>query len=138
MSTTPNWAATPKAGSTRLSTANTAIDGSGTMGTIITGGTNGTRVDNIVVAANGTVVAGLVNLFLSTTTGANTTANTSFLRPIAVSAATPSATSAAFYSAFSSQNNSDFLPIFVPAGYTLRAATTIAQSIDVTAIGADF
>lgn len=138
MATTPNFATTPKMGFASVSTANTAFDGSGTMATVLTGGTNGTRIDMIVVSATATVSAGLINLFVSDTTAANTSANTHILRSLPVTATTPSATTAPFQSTLTSQTNPELLPLFLPSGYTLRAGTTVAQGFRVMANGGDF
>ncbi|NBQ13108.1 MAG: hypothetical protein EBU31_00495 [Proteobacteria bacterium] len=138
MATTPNFSATPKVGVATVSAANTSFDGSGTMSTVITGGTNGTRVDMIVIAATATTTAGLVNLFISDTTGANTTANTHHIRANTIAAVTPSVTTAPANVTLTSQTNPEFLPLFIPAGYTLRAAPTQANSFRVMAIGGDF
>ena len=138
MATTPNFAVTPKAGVTTLATANTAFDGTGTLGTILTGAANGTRIDMIVVSATATVSAGLINLFVSDTTAANTSANTHILRSLPVTATTPSATTAPFQTTLTSQTNPELLPLFLPSGYTLRAGTTVAQGFRVMANGGDF
>lgn len=138
MSATPNFAATPRSGTATISAANTAFDGSGTMGTVLTGAASGTRVDMIVVAATATTTTGLISLFLSDTAGANTAANTHLIRNITVTATTPSATTAPFQTTLTSQTNPELLPLFLPSGYTLRAATTVAQGFRATANGGDF
>jgi hypothetical protein len=139
MATTPNFAATPNsATATLVATANTAFDGTGTMSTVITGGTNGTRIDMIVISATATTTAGLVNLFISDTTATNTAANTHLIRGNAILATTASATVAPANVTLTTQTNPDFLPLFLPAGYTLRASTTVAQGFRVTVIGGDF
>jgi len=138
MASTPNFSATPRSSTATISTANTTFDGAGTMATVISGGTNGTRVDMIVIAATTTTTAGLVNLFISDTTGANTAANTHHIRANVIAATTPSATTAPANVTLTSQTNPEFLPIFLPSGYTLRASTTKAESFRVTANGGDF
>lgn len=138
MAATPNFSASPRSSTATLASANTAFDGSGTMGTVITGGTNGTRVDMIVIQATATTTAGLVNLFISDTAGANTAANTHLIRGNTIAAVTPSATTAPTNVTLTTQTNPEFLPLFVPAGYTLRASTTVAQGFRVTANGGDF
>lgn len=138
MATAPQYAATSKSGSATVSTANTTFDGSGAMATVLTGATNGTRIDAIHVAATGTTSAGVVSLFVSNTTAANTTANTDFVRAVSITANTASATNAPVTTSLTTATLPDFLPLFLPSGYTLRAATTVAQSIKVVAQGADF
>lgn len=138
MATTPQYTSTPKVGIVSIATANTSYDGSGTIGTVITGATNGTRIDEIYIAASATTTAGVVSLFISDTTGANTNTNTHLIQSFVVSAITPSATTAPFQTVISSQTRPDLLPIFLPNGYTLRAATTKAENFRVVAIGGDF
>ena len=88
MATTPNYAATPRSAYAQISTANTALDGTGTTVEVIAGAANGTRVDDITIQAAGTTTAGMVRLFLSLDGG--TTKR--LIREASISAATPSAT----------------------------------------------
>lgn len=121
-----------------ISVANTARDGSGTMATVFTAGAKGSRIDQIFINAISTTTAGLVKLYISSTADANTSANTHLIREVPVTAVTPSTTVAAFSSILNSAVNVDLLPLFLPAGYVLRADTTIAQGFRVMAIGGDF
>lgn len=138
MATTPNFSATPRSSTATITAANTAFDGSGTMGTVISGGTNGTRVDMIVIQATATTTTGLVNLFMSSVTGANSAADTHLIRTNTIVAVTPSATIGPANVTLTSQTNPEFLPLFIPAGFTLRAAPTQANAFRVTAVGGDF
>jgi hypothetical protein len=65
MATNASYAATPVAALAQVSTVNTARDGSGTIATVLTGATNGTRVDDIILKATVTTTAGMVRFFLS-------------------------------------------------------------------------
>lgn len=69
MASTPEFLATPRDEDVSISTANTARDGTGTMGTIMTGAATGTLVTRIMVVAGGTTTAGVVRLFASTDGG---------------------------------------------------------------------
>jgi hypothetical protein len=57
LSPAESWNATPLVG------ANTALDGTGTVGTIITAGTNGCRVPRVRVVHRGTNVATVLRIF---------------------------------------------------------------------------
>jgi hypothetical protein len=57
LSSAESWNATPLVG------ANTALDGTGTVGTIITAGTNGCRVPRVRVVHRGTNVATVLRIF---------------------------------------------------------------------------
>ena len=87
MAANPSFISTPRIGRLSLSTANTAVDGTGTIADLIVGASAGTRVLSVNVQAAGSTVAALVNLFLwdgtqwdlfdqvtiSAVTGSNTT-----------------------------------------------------------------
>lgn len=63
MASAPAYAATVQSAQTQIATANTARDGTGTLGTLLTGATNGTRIDDITICATGTTTAGVVRMF---------------------------------------------------------------------------
>ena len=119
MSTTANYAATPRAAVAQVSTANTNRDGTGTIATVLTAGSNGSRVDDITVIATGTTTAGMVRLFVNDGT------NTRLWQEIPVTAATPSGTVQAFASTLLNQ------ALLLPNGYSLRAATNNAETFNV-------
>lgn len=64
MAANPSYISTPRIGRLSLSTPNTATDGTGTIGDLLTGVAAGTRVLSVNVQGTATTVAGLVNLFL--------------------------------------------------------------------------
>lgn len=64
MATTAQYAATVQCAQVQITTANTQRTGSGTIGTLIIGGTNGTRVDDIYITATSSTTAGVVRLFI--------------------------------------------------------------------------
>jgi hypothetical protein len=89
MATSPSFAATPHAGAqVQVATANANRDGTGTLGTLITGVASGTRVEKVRVKATGTTTTGMVRLFVSYDGG--TTKR--LLDEVPVAALTPSAT----------------------------------------------
>ena len=133
MSDVPAFTAVPNLGGTltgaRSSTANTARDGTGTLGTILTGGANGTRVDRIQWKATSTTTAGVIRIFIKDTQGSPATR---LLFEALVTAITPSAT---IKSAEGEFVRTDGQPlVLVPSGWTLLAGTHNAESFDVLPI----
>lgn len=129
--TTPIFSLTPRAAMVRISTANTARDGSGTMGDVITGATSGTRIDRVVITATGTTTAGMVRLFIY-----DGSANSRAWREVVVTAITVGASTPAFTATVLSP---DLGPLLVlPNAYVLRASTHNAETFDVIAQGGDY
>ena len=127
MATTPNYASTPRAATGVLSAANTNRDGTGTIVTILTAGSSGSRVDVVTVAATSTTTAGMVRLYTHDGTNAR------LLREVQVSAITPSGTQPSFNTSLTFDGG-----ILLPSGWSLRASTHNAESFHVTALGGDF
>lgn len=133
MSTSAQYASTPKFGSATLSTADTSLTAPTTVGTVLTAGTSGTRIDYIDIQGVATTVAGIINLFVFDGT------NYILWQQVPVIAVTSSTTVPAFTALLSSNSNSNVMPLTLPTGYSLRATTTVAQTgIRVTAYGGDF
>lgn len=122
MATAPNYAATPRTAIAQISVANANRDGTGTIVSVITGGANGTRVDDITIQATATTTAGIVRLFLSLDGG---TTNR-LIREVEITARTPSGTTPAF--------RADLLDlgIMLPnANALLRAAPHNAETFNI-------
>jgi len=133
MSTSAQYASTPKFGSANLTTADTSLTAPTTVGTIVTAGASGTRIDYIDIQGVATTVAGLINLFVYD--------GTTYVlwNQVPVIAVTSSTTVPAFSANLSSNSNSNIMPLTLPTGYSLRATTSIAQTgVRVTAYGGDF
>jgi hypothetical protein len=133
MAVNAQYAATPKFGSAVLTTADTSLTAPTTVGTILSAGASGTRIDYIDIQGVATTVAGIVNLFVFD--------GTSYIlwNQVPVIAITSSTTSPAFSATLSSNTNANIMPLNLPTGYSLRATTTTAQTgIRVTAYGGDF
>lgn len=64
MAVSPAFAVTPKIGVGSVSTANTNRDGTGTIVTILTGASTGTRINEVVIKATGDPADSIVTLFL--------------------------------------------------------------------------
>jgi hypothetical protein len=127
---TPIFAQTPRHAAVSISTANTNRDGSGTIGTVFTAGSNGSMIDHIDITATGTTTAGVVRLYVHN-------GSTAYLwKEILVSAITPSATVQTFaYSVDCSRGDNRCV---LPSGWSLRASTHNAEAFNVQAFGADF
>lgn len=133
MATSAQYAATPKIGSATLTTADTSLTAPTTVGTVLTAGASGTRIDYIDIQGVATTTACLVNLFIYD-------GSTYILwTQVPVIAVTSSTTAPAFAATLSSNVNSNLMPLILPTGYSLRAAVSVTQTgVRVTAQGGDF
>lgn len=133
MATSAQYASTPVFGSATLTTADTSLTAPTTVGTILTAGASGTRIDYIDLQGVATTVSGLINLFVYDGT------NYILWQQVPVQAVTSSTTAPAFTSALSSNSNANIMPLIIPTGYSLRATTSVAQTgLRVTAYGGNF
>lgn len=132
MATQAQYASVPKIGIGTISTANTNRDGTGTIGTVFTAGSSGSRIDAIDLQATATTTAGMIRLFIHDGTTAH------LINEIPVSAITPSGTLPAWSAQLNTNTMTQILPIVLPTGYSLRAATNNAESFKVIALGGDF
>lgn len=126
MAAKPVFATTPRISAVTISTLEASLTAPTNFGTVITGVAAGTRVAEIVVKCAATSTAGLVRLFLHDGT------NYYLFDEIVVAAATSSASVAT--TRVSTSYNNLVLP---SASWTVRATTTVAQAIVVSALGAD-
>lgn len=133
MATSAQYAATPKIGSATLTTADTSLTAPTTVGTVLTAGASGTRIDYIEIQGVATTTACLVNLFIYD-------GSTYILwTQVPVIAVTSSTTVPAFAATLSSNVNANIMPLILPTGYSLRAAVSVTQTgVRVTAQGGDF
>jgi hypothetical protein len=113
---------TANTGVVTIATANTALDGTGTLGTLLTGASNGTLVKQIIFKAQVTTTEGILRVFV--TIGANTR----LLQEIEVPAVTPSSTDPSFEYVW--QCNYTLV-----AGAILKVSTVKAESFNVIAEG---
>jgi hypothetical protein len=126
MATTPQFATTPRIAIGQLSAANTNRDGSGTLVSIITGVSTGTKVQEVVVQAAANTTAGMVRLYLNDGT------NNRLFDEVVVSAITVGASTAGFRASKTYDNL-----ILPSASWILRASTHNAETFNVAALGAD-
>lgn len=132
MSTTANYASTPKCGVGQVSVANTDRDGTGTIVTVFSAGASGSRIDAIDLKAVGTTTAGMIRLFI------HDGANARLLTEVPVIAITPSGTLPSWETQLNTNTMTQVLPLVLPTGYSLRAATNNAETFNVIALGGDF
>lgn len=126
------YAATPRCGVGQVSVANTNRDGTGTIATIFTAGAKGSRIDAIDLKAVATTTVGMVRLFIHDGTSAR------LLTELPVTAITPSATLPSWEAQLNVNTMTQVLPLILPTGYSLRAASEKAETFNVIALGGDF
>jgi hypothetical protein len=117
---------TAQTGIQTISTANTNLDGTGTLSSaIITGASNGTLIKSVIIKAQGNTTQGIVRLFV---TGGG---STELIAEVEVPAVTQSGTTASF---------EIYMPtnFTVTSGYTLKASTQNAETFNVIAEGYDW
>lgn len=131
MAADPSFASVlPRVAVGRISTANTARDGTGTgpATAIFTAGAGGAKVEEIVVKALGTTTAGMVRLYLWD--GSGTDGHLFYEVP--VTAITPSAVISTF------EARVTFDSLVLPSGWSITASTHNAETFAVEVFGADF
>lgn len=137
---TPRYTCNPIIAAATISAANTNLDGTGTVVSLVTGATNGTRIDRVIVKATGTTTAGMIRLFLHDGT------NFFLIAEKAVAAVTPSGTVEA-WGGIINATNTGILDItddpegdlfILPVNYSLRLSTHNAETFKCFAIGADY
>jgi len=125
--TNPIFPITCDAGHIKMTAANTGLDGTGTVYTAFTAGSNGSRIEYVHFHAGGTTTAGMLRIFLYDGS------NYFLLTEIPTAAVTPSGTvAAAEYEWVPTR------PLCIPTGYTLVTTTNNAETWYVLAQGGDF
>lgn len=119
MSTSAQYAATVQTASAQVTTANTNRNGTGTIVSVISGASSGTRVDDISIVATGTTTAGVVRLFISDGT------NIRLWQEILVSAVTPSTTVQVWSYTLLNQ------ALLLKSGWSLQASTNNSETFNV-------
>jgi hypothetical protein len=125
----PQFAATPKQGAALLGAAETSLTVPTTTSTIVAGGANGSKIEEIDAQAIGTTVAGLVYIFLYD--GATYHIFDTITIPALVAS-----TSVAPFRLFNRYSN-----LILLSTWSLRCSQSIAGNaniIKVHALGADF
>lgn len=119
MATTAQYASTVQNASAQVSTANTNRNGTGTIVSVMTGATNGTRIDDIYIVATGTTTAGVVRLFISDGS------NIRLWQEIIVPAITPSTSVPVFSASLLNQG------LILENGWSLQASTNNAETFNI-------
>jgi len=127
MSTTPNYASTPRIGSAGLTTADANRTTPTNFGIVLAAGASGSRIDRMSICATATTTAGMVRLFIHDGTTYRLIKEVQIL-PVTVSATQP---------AYAVDLTFDG-GIALPTGYSLRASTEKNEAFSVVAYGADF
>jgi hypothetical protein len=126
MANAPQFAATPRIAVAQVSTANPNRDGTGTVVTVLTAGSSGTRVDYVAVKAVSSTLAGVVRLFI------HDGSNARLLTEVPVPTTAPAATDKTFEQLVELAGG-----VVLPTGYSLRATTEAANTFNVFAFGGD-
>lgn len=134
--TQPIFTKTPKInwGTTSITTANTAKDGTGTVLTVFTAdATNGSYVSSISFRAAGTNVASVARIFINNGSTNATAGNNILYNEVTLTATTLSEVTA---------TSNYVLPmnIALPAGYKINITlgTTVAAGYYVSVVGGDY
>lgn len=117
---------TANTGAVQISTANSNLDGSGTLGTLITGASNGTQVGRVYIKAITNTSSGMIRFFLSDGTG-----NIRLIREVMVPANNKASIQPAFETNF-------MLNYQLKSGYSLMVSTQNSDTFNVIAEGRDW
>lgn len=109
---------------TTISTANSNLDGTGTVSDLITGSGSGTLIKRIFIKAQGSTTQGMIRIFFKVST------SNWLLREVYVPAVTPDARHESFMAVIDE-------PFFLKASYILRASTQNAETFCITVEGLD-
>lgn len=125
MASAPAFAATPRCSAVTISTA-AANNRTGTSAsTVFTAGSNGSRIEEIRLKAQGTTTAGTVRLYIYTGSAYFLLTEVAY-SAVTVSGSTPSA-----------ESKVSFSNLIIPSGYSVRA--NIESGVwDIIAFGGDF
>ncbi|MBN9483108.1 MAG: hypothetical protein BGO70_01195 [Bacteroidetes bacterium 43-93] len=112
-------------GLVNIATANSNLNGTGSLGTVLTAANDGTLITSITVKATQSTTEGMVRLFIYDGV------NTNLYQEIPVPASARIAETTAFEYTLN-QN------LFLDSGYELRASTQNSESFNVLAVGANW
>ncbi len=133
--TSPIFCDSPRSsGITTGTSANTAVDGTGTVATAFTAGADGSKIDEIRLSHLGTNIATVLRIFVNNGATNATAGNNWLIYETTMAANTLSQTAA------SVQQVIPFSNLVLPAGYKINATvgTAIASGIMVVAKGGDY
>ena len=142
--TIPIFPLAPNVSWGKVTTANTAKDGTGTVVTVFTAGANGSKIDQIKVCQLGTNVATVLRLFVNNGADPTTAANNALIQDVTIAATTNSEVAALLdidIMILKDAGARSESPIpYLPAGYKINVTigTTVAAGLQVTVHGADY
>jgi hypothetical protein len=132
--TNPIYSLTPQSltGKT-IATANTAVDGTGTVVTLFTAGADGGRVEKVRARALGTNVASVLRVFINNGSSNTVAANNVLWDELTLPSTTISQVAQLL-------NQEIVLNLTLPAGYTIfcTIGTTVAAGYALCAIGGSY
>jgi hypothetical protein len=113
--------------------ANTALDGTGTVATVYTAGANGSRVDRLRIMHMGTNIASVLRVFINNGSTNATAGNNALISEVTMAANTLSQVAAATITDLP-------LNIVLKSGYKINVTTgtAVASGYMVTAIAGDY
>lgn len=132
--TAPIFPLTPNIAFAKLTAANTATDGTGTVATIFTAGASGARLDKVIARPLGTNVATVARFFLNNGSATSTPTNNSIVLEVDL----PPSTSGSAAS-IGAQLEIPF-DIALPAGWKLLVviSTAVSAGWQFTSVGGDY
>jgi hypothetical protein len=128
----PRFLETWRTAFVQATAANTNRDGTGTIATVWTAGTSGSRILAITIKAIVTTTAGMIRLYISDGT------NIRLWQEIDVTVAVPSGTVKGFSATVDCSDASPTNLLVLPTGYSLRVSTHNAETFNVFAVGGDY
>jgi len=111
----------------QVTTANANLDGTGSVITIASAGTNGSLITQILFKAVVTTTAGMLRIFL------HDGSNYRLHAEVDQTAATPSATVKAFTATWVPAE-----PLVLPSGWSVRCSTSNTEAVNVFVQGGDY
>lgn len=117
---------TANSGTVAISTANTNLDGTGTLGTVLTAASNGTLIKTITIKATGTTTRGMIRLYIG-----DGSTFTRIIDEVDVPARIQSSKQSTFCITYDVNWS-------LKAGYLLYASTEKAEGFVVTALAMDY
>lgn len=137
----PRFGASPLLGQVRIFTANTARDGKGEMGLLLTAGPAGCVIEGFRIVAEGTVSAGIVRFFVNfndsnkgTRTGVDAGLGRRLFDEQEITAVTPDGDSKVFIA----DVPVPFYPFTLPPNAQIWVSTHAAEAFIVYAFGSNF
>ena len=134
--TSPIFPLTPRVSWVAISGSNSAVNGTGTVNTVFTAQTNGSRIDYLSLAASGSAATTVLRVFLNNGSANSTATNNILFTEYALPSSTAATTIPAGPTLTIPMN------ISLPNGYnvnvTLGTSVTSSGGWNVTAVGGDY